>query len=189
MPVDGIHFESIDRTDRSAATVSAQTARCLRCGADLSRMPAEGRYCPRCGLDSYSSPPAAILSRAAESKLAGTSDPLGWSPLAELIVCPAGIVAPTVVPSPTPSSEILRGYANAMYRLGRRYEIGGWMQNPREAIRCYLKSAQLGNMMAFARLATRWIERCDRVAKTSAPKISPTHGADGPISETNSIAP
>lgn len=182
MPEDGIHLAAFAHADSAAAAVCASSARCLRCGADLSRMPEEGRYCPRCGLDSYSSPPAAILSRAAESRLAGGKDELGWGHLAELAVDSSTVVPPTVIPSPNTSSQILRGYANALYKLGRRYEVGGWARNPREAIRCYLKAARLGNMMAFARLATRWIERCDRMAKAPPAGISPAPDADEPIS-------
>jgi TPR repeat protein len=182
MPEDGIHLAIVNHPESDVATVSAPSARCLRCAADLSRMPEEGRYCPRCGLDSYSSPPAAILSRAAESRLAGQSDELGWGHLAELAVSSSTVVPPTVIPSPNTSSQILRGYANALYKLGRRYEVGGWTRNPREAIRCYLKAARLGNMMAFARLATRWIERCDRMAKAPPTDISPTHDTGEPIS-------
>lgn len=182
MPEDGIHLATLARTDSAVVAVSAPSARCLRCAADLSRMPEEARYCPRCGLDSYSSPPAAILSRAAEARLAGQSDELGWGHLAELAVSTPGVVPPTVIPSPNASSEILRGYANALYKLGRRYEVGGWTRNPREAIRCYLKAARLGNMMAFARLATRWIERYDRMNQRTPPNTSPADNTGNPVS-------
>jgi TPR repeat protein len=53
-------------------------------------------------------------------------------------------------------SEMLLGYANAMYRLGWRYETGlGTGRNVEEAIRCYFKAAKLGNPAALARLAPR----------------------------------
>src|SRR5207248_4311348 len=53
-------------------------------------------------------------------------------------------------------SLILLGYANAMYNLGSRYEWGrGPARNPREALRCYVKSARLGNPRALFRLAPR----------------------------------
>lgn len=182
MPEDGIHLTTFSDAEFAVPAVSAPSARCLRCAADLSRMPDEGRYCPRCGLDSYSSPPAAILSRAAESRLAGQSDGLGWNHLAELAVSSTVVVPPTVIPSPNTSSQIVLAYANALYKLGRRYEVGGWTRNPREAIRCYLKAARLGNMMAFARLATRWIERSDQMAKPPSADISPARNADDRIS-------
>lgn len=149
----------------TASPSSAAPARCLRCAADLSRLPEEGRYCPRCGLDTFSSPPAALQARLAESSVPGESDTLGWKHLGELTIYSKSTIPPTIAPSPESSSQIVRGYASALYKLGRRYEVSAGTRNPREAIRCYLKAARLGNMMAFARLATRWIDRCDRAGK------------------------
>jgi len=145
-------------------SLPAAPARCLRCSADLSRLQGWARYCPGCGLDSYSSPPAAIYLRAAESNQVPRRDRLGWEHLTELAASSAGPVPPMVAPTPESSSAILRGYANAMYNLGRRYEVAAANRNPREAIRCYLKAARLGNVMAFARLAVRWIDTLDRPA-------------------------
>jgi len=58
--------------------------------------------------------------------------------------------------SPPPRSvrtPILRGFAAALYRLGRRYEAGlGTSNNPNEAQRCYYKAAKLGNLAARQRL-------------------------------------
>jgi TPR repeat protein len=52
-------------------------------------------------------------------------------------------------------SMILAGYANALYRLGWRYEAGlGTSRNSVEALRCYHKSAKLGNLAALARLGS-----------------------------------
>ena len=60
--------------------------------------------------------------------------------------------------TPLGPSLILEGYANALYKLGRRYETAlGAAHNPREAERCYHKAARLGNFWALARLAARWI--------------------------------
>lgn len=87
---------------------------------------------------------------------------MGWGHLAELTSDAPTAVPPLVIPSSNATSQILRGYANALYKLGRRYEIVLGHRNPREAVRCYLKAARLGNMMAFARLATRWVERCEQ---------------------------
>jgi TPR repeat protein len=57
--------------------------------------------------------------------------------------------------SPDATSKVVQGYGNALYRLGRRYEFGGGaITNPREALRCYSKSARLGNFWAMARLAS-----------------------------------
>jgi hypothetical protein len=47
------------------------------------------------------------------------------------------------------ASVILHGYANAMFRLGTRYEF---RHNTDEAVRCYGKASQLGNEPAQARL-------------------------------------
>ena len=48
------------------------------------------------------------------------------------------------------------GYGNALWRLGWRYEHGrGTPRNVAEAIRCYHKSAGLGNVEAAARLDVR----------------------------------
>jgi hypothetical protein len=44
---------------------------------------------------------------------------------------------------------VLRGYANAMFRLGEHYEV---RHNGDEAIRCYGKASQLGNEVAKSRL-------------------------------------
>jgi TPR repeat protein len=48
---------------------------------------------------------------------------------------------------------LILGYANAMFRLGWRYENGeGTSRNAHEAVRCYFKAAKLGNGSALARL-------------------------------------
>jgi TPR repeat protein len=50
-------------------------------------------------------------------------------------------------------TDMVVGYANAMCRLGWRYEVGpAGTRNPREAARCYFKSARLGNSEARERL-------------------------------------
>jgi uncharacterized Zn finger protein (UPF0148 family) len=68
-------------------------------------------------------------------------------------------------------SLMLLGYANAMFRLGYRYETGlGNNRNPDEAIRCYFKAAKLGNAAALARLAPQ----------CAAPPSVPAAPADPP---------
>ena len=63
-------------------------------------------------------------------------------------------VAPAEPDREDTHSLMLLGYANAMYRLGRRYERSlGSGRNVEEAIRCYFKAAKLGNGDALARLA------------------------------------
>ena len=52
-------------------------------------------------------------------------------------------------PPPALSSCVLKGYANAMFRLGVRYEV---RHNDDEAVRCYGKASRLGNGPAIARL-------------------------------------
>ena len=76
-------------------------------------------------------------------------------------------------------SLMLLGYANAMYRLGWRYETGmGSGHNPQEALRCYFKAAKLGNIAALTRLAPQCV-----AAPNPPPAIGnpPCGGApDGP---------
>lgn len=163
---------------------SAIPARCLRCAADLSRLAESGRYCPQCGLDTYGSPPAALFARARESTLLTTTPEAEWHHLSDLLLDGDAVPAPpllTAIPSPESSSQILRGYANAMYGLGRRYETGaGPARNRREAFRCYLKSARLGNVLAFARLANRWLQAHDSAAGPPAEAASVQHASDSP---------
>jgi TPR repeat protein len=52
-----------------------------------------------------------------------------------------------------PRSPMVLGYGNALYTLGWRYERGGANGNKPEAVRCYRKSARLGNLDATVRLA------------------------------------
>ena len=53
-------------------------------------------------------------------------------------------------------SGMVVGYANAMFKLGWRYESGnGAARNPDEATRCYFKSAKLGNPDAAAKLESK----------------------------------
>lgn len=63
------------------------------------------------------------------------------------------------------ASLVLIGYANAMFRLGRRYERGhGVSRNPGEAVRCYTKAARLGNVAALDRLAPQCVAPAAMVA-------------------------
>jgi TPR repeat protein len=54
-------------------------------------------------------------------------------------------------------SQMIFGYAAAMHNLGVRYEEGrrGTPRNLQEAVRCYIKSARLGNDRAMDRLTGR----------------------------------
>jgi TPR repeat protein len=58
-----------------------------------------------------------------------------------------------------PRSPMVLGYGNALYTLGWRYERGGANGNKPEAVRCYRKSARLGNRDATVRLAVIADER------------------------------
>jgi TPR repeat protein len=52
------------------------------------------------------------------------------------------------------ATDIVAGYGEALYRLGLRYEVGvGWKHHPGEAVRCFAKSARLGNAKALEHLA------------------------------------
>ena len=51
---------------------------------------------------------------------------------------------------------MVRGYAKALYFLGRRYETGlGSWNNPDEAYRCFMKAARLGSPAAAAKIGAR----------------------------------
>ena len=90
---------------------------CRRCGSDVSELAVEAVYCPRCGLRLPAPPGGAT---------------------------PQGSGSPESVESPF-SSTIVRSYANAMFRLGVRYEV---RHNEAEAVRCYGKASHLGNVAA-----------------------------------------
>ncbi|MDB5297443.1 MAG: hypothetical protein JWO31_3426 [Phycisphaerales bacterium] len=69
-----------------------------------------------------------------------------------------------------PRSAVVVGYANALCRLGWRYESRpAAARNVPEAVRCYLKAARLGNPDALARLSPQ----CAGLATTPAPTGQP----------------
>src|SRR5947209_5043439 len=71
-------------------------------------------------------------------------------------------------------SLMLMGYANAMYNLGCRYEMGrGTARNADEAIRCYFKAAKLGNPYALARLAPHLHEAISNDVEANDPPLEP----------------
>src|SRR5690242_5110172 len=112
-------------------------ARCLRCDHDLTRLPEFARFCPRCGLDMLGSPPATFLpyQPIQNPRLSGLLG--GWEHLFHIFKA-SGQSGVTQAPSPDATSVVVKGYGNALYRLGRRYEFGpGPISNPREALRCY----------------------------------------------------
>lgn len=107
---------------------------CRSCGFAVGELPPVARYCPDCG----------VLVRPTLSGWARTRlrlSRLRWSRR-----------LPDAVPV-GPPTRILVGYGNALFSLGWRYERGGGgSRNLPEAIRCYRKSARLGNADAALRL-------------------------------------
>jgi hypothetical protein len=108
---------------------------CHSCQFDLRSLPIVARYCPRCGRDVQTKESAPMEGTASQGSFA-------TSRVIEERFSPPQIRSP-----------ILRGFAAALYRLGRRYESGlGAGNNPVEAQRCYGKAAKLGNLAAQRRL-------------------------------------
>jgi len=137
-----------------AQAVSPVQARCLRCDHELSRLPETARFCPRCGLDMLGSPAASMLPYETDQNRRMSGLLGGWEHLFHIFHA-SGQSGVTKVSSPDTTSAVVQGYGNALYRLGRRYESGNTStNNPREALRCYSKSARLGNFWAVARLAS-----------------------------------
>ena len=109
---------------------------CRTCGEAVADLPPAARYCPGCG--ARVRPPLSRLDRARRllAHLAGRAE-----------------TAPPTATGPT--TRILVGYGNALFSLGWRYERGTRARrNMPEAIRCYRKSARLGNVDAAVRLGT-----------------------------------
>jgi TPR repeat protein len=109
---------------------------CFRCHTDLTHCFLSACFCPRCGVT-----------------LAGmTVETLQPAPIPPL---PLPVLA-TEPRRADDTHSLILGYANAMFRLGWRYENGqGTSRNAEEAVRCYFKAAKLGNDSALARLTTR----------------------------------
>ena len=149
--MDELPFNStlpIQADPEIAPPVPGNPSECLDCHADISRIPISARFCPRCGR---------ALFAASIVHVDDIDDLPRW--LGELKATEA-------------SSQIVEGYAKALYRLGRRYEAAA--RNRPEAVRCYKKSAWLGNLMAFARLAARCISPLhvsDRFADSSSSEL------------------
>ena len=97
---------------------------CLKCAADVSRLPPTAGYCNRCG------------------------SPLPTRP------SPARPAAPQNFEAPVPTPAILVAYARALFNLGCRYESAvGARRNLDEAARCYWKAARLGDAASAGRFA------------------------------------
>jgi len=125
---------SADACSADACSADALTyPHCSRCHADLTHCFLSARFCPRCG-----------VTLAALPGETPPSDDLPPPPLPVLAIEPR---------LGDDTHALILGYANAMFRLGWRYENGeGTCRNAHEAVRCYFKAAKLGNGSALARL-------------------------------------
>jgi TPR repeat protein len=140
------------------------TIACARCRADLSRVPAAARFCPRCG--------AALGAEAVEPD-AGV--------LLRQINAGAGAMAAAAAAGDgtRAHSAMIDGYATALYHLGQRYE-GGAGTNSAEAVRCYLKAARLGNLPALGRLVAVCLE-AERGREVAAAEPAPDPQQTTPV--------
>jgi TPR repeat protein len=83
--------------------------------------------------------------------------------------------APAPLPDPGPRAPVVVGYSNALWRLGWRYEFGrGAPRNVPEAMRCYRKSAGLGNVEAQARVAPQPVVAIPVAAADDEPTLDVT---------------
>lgn len=151
----------------------AAPAECPRCRKLISTTPRDARFCPKCGSDlsgarEPSDPaagppplPEALRDSVGEkvqaffrSAAAPNADQLHLN-FNELQSILAGYAKEDLPPTlENVHSLILLGYANALLKLGWRYEHGrGVAQNDEEAARCYQKSAKLGNVFAQAKVS------------------------------------
>ena len=127
--------------------ISDLIARCGACGLDLSSTSPRARFCPRCGRRLRQDSSVWAVAQSVAGRL--------WR------------AEPGPVAEPGPRAAVVVGYGNALWRLGWRYEHGrGMSRNVAEAIRCYHKSAGLGNAEAAARLEIPVAERAGRAAAT-----------------------
>lgn len=150
--------------------VADAPSQCLRCGADVSRLPQSARYCPRCGLDCLGPRP---VPSVATHPAVPVPQLLGeWTPVSQLIDTPPALFAASL-PAPNATSVMVEGYGKALFRLGQRYESGSaTTANVREALRCYSKSARLGNAWALARIASHLM--ASEATPSAAPDAAPS---------------
>ena len=120
---------------RTSLAAFGQSLDCPGCGRSLS-----GRdraiYCPDCGRQ------VRCKNGWERAMVAGVS--VAFALAHNLLFRRAQKPVVGVDGKPTP---ILVGYSNAMFKLGWTYERGV-MRNLPEALRCYRKSARLGNLDA-----------------------------------------
>ncbi len=108
--------------------------RCPGCDLDLCALPATATFCPGCRRRLRPERTLWVTLPTILCRL--------WRGRGDPPVDRSGPRAPVVV-----------GYGKALWRLGWRYEHGrGMSRNVPEAMRCYRKSAGLGNVEAAARI-------------------------------------
>ncbi|HEY8668416.1 MAG TPA: SEL1-like repeat protein [Tepidisphaeraceae bacterium] len=139
-------------TETASPATSTEQRQCPRCHEDLSYLLATARFCPQCGSSLYTD-----NSRPAPEAQSPAMPPgvCGWFDRMRQYAILMGILDPDLPPSPMyqDRSVMIRGYGNALYRLGEKYEAGlGAAANRDEALRCYGKAARLGNSLAKARI-------------------------------------
>jgi predicted RNA-binding Zn-ribbon protein involved in translation (DUF1610 family) len=114
---------------------------CPGCGRDLSSLNS-AVFCPGCGRQlQFRTTPREHLIRIATELVRCISHGRLFAPPPQ-----AHVISSDRAP-------ILIGYGKAMFKLGQRYESSG-LKNWTEAMRCYRKSARLGNGEAKSRLTS-----------------------------------
>jgi TPR repeat protein len=125
---------------RPSPALNRQYPDCPGCGRDLAGLD-RAIFCPGCGKQLQFK--ITVRQRVAEASK---------SLLGSLTFGRFGREPAAPVDTGTDRAPILIGYGKAMFNLGWRYERGS-LRNLSEAIRCYRKSARLGNPDAKVRLA------------------------------------
>jgi hypothetical protein len=159
MPV----LRSMDPSQEIPYAMVARECFCEQCGNNLSLLPAEARFCPRCGFDRVER--ASVMPL----ELQYSSPPPN----------PGLPTLPVLIDGNRFHSLMVVGYARALSSLATRYQAGhGVMRNGDEALRYYCKAARLGCEEAITRLEQRGIVS----ASATASPTSPDSPSDPPAS-------